>query len=369
MRKKILFIDRDGTIIKEPEDEQIDALEKLEMIPGVIRNLYKIKTLLGYELVMVSNQDGLGGEDYTYEKFEMVQEKLITLLKNEGIEFKEVLIDNSFANNPSPCRKPSPKMVQHYLTDEMDYEKSAVAGDRKTDIQLADNMGVKGIFLTGGFDQDDNNNSDLLAKNWDEIYQYLSFLSGAVERRRTTRETDILVKISNDGLGESEVTTGLGFFDHMIDQIARHSGLSIKIKVKGDLYVDEHHTIEDTALTVGEALVELLGKKTGMNRFGFTTPMDDALATIAVDMGGRPHLVWNVEFKREKVGDVPTEMISHFFKSFSDAAKCNIHVNASGENDHHKIESIFKCFGRALSQAIKTNSQNFETVPSTKGIY
>jgi len=367
--KKILFLDRDGTLIKEPDDQQIDTLEKLEFIPGVFRNLFKLVKQYDYELVMVTNQDGLGTISYPIETFYKVQEKLEKTFFNEEIEFKDILIDCSFPDEKRPTRKPAKGLVEKYLNECLDYEKSFVIGDRITDLQLAKNMGIKGILLTTKdlyFDIIDNNNL-FACSSWDEITDVVRKNYRSVKTIRKTNETDIEINLSLDGNGTSNISTGQRFLDHMLEQLGKHTGVDLSIKVKGDLDVDEHHTIEDTALALGETFRKALGNKKGIERYGFTLPMDDCLAQVAIDFGGRPWLVWNADFKHEKIGDLPTEMFYHFFKSFSDAAQCNLNIKAEGTNEHHKIESIFKALAKAIKLAIKQNVNKMQ-IPSTKGI-
>jgi imidazoleglycerol-phosphate dehydratase / histidinol-phosphatase len=367
--KKILFLDRDGTIIKEPEDQQIDTLEKLEFIPGVIRNLYKLTKQFDYELVMVTNQDGLGTISYPIETFYKVQEKLESTFFNEEIEFNDILIDCSFPHEKRPTRKPEIGLVKKYLNDTLDYEKSFVIGDRLTDIQLAQNMGIKGILLNLN-----NLKNELVdcekyfaCKSWDEITRVIQSTYRSAKIRRETTETTVEVNLLLDSSGKVLINTGLKFFDHMLEQLGKHSGVDLSIQVTGDLVVDEHHTIEDTALALGEAYRNALGIKKGIERYGFVLPMDDCLAQVAIDFGGRPFLVWNAEFIREKIGDMPTEMFYHFFKSFADAAHCNMNIKVEGTNEHHKIESIFKALGRAIKMAIKQENYSY-AIPSTKGV-
>jgi imidazoleglycerol-phosphate dehydratase/histidinol-phosphatase len=371
--KKALFIDRDGTLILEPPVTfQIDSLEKLEFYPGVFCNLNKIRNYLDYELVIVSNQDGMGTASYPYETFIKPHEKFLQAFRNEGIEFDEVLIDNSFPEDKASTRKPSTGMVSKYLEGNYDLKKSYVIGDRITDIELARNMGARGILL-GASDRSEelkisglDNICDLITPEWKEIWDFLSRQQRRVIVNRTTRETDISIDLNIDGSSLTDVSTGLGFFDHMLEQIGKHSGCDLIIKVKGDLHVDEHHTIEDTALALGEAFLKALGDKKGTMRYGFLLPMDEALAQVAIDFGGRPWLVWDAEFKREKIGDVPTELFYHFFKSFSDAAKCNLNIKIEGDNEHHKIEAIFKAFSKAVKMAVSRDPAS-KDLPSTKG--
>ena len=370
--KKALFIDRDGTLIVEPEDEQIDSLEKLEFIPGVFRNLYNIRKNLDYELVIVSNQDGLGTDSFPEETFWPAQNKMLKAFENEGVTFDDILIDKSFPADNAPTRKPRTGLMGKYMSGDYDLANSFVIGDRLTDIELAKNLGAKGILFNDGSLAKELEKTGLaehcvlVSSDWDNIYACVAAPERTAEVKRTTRETDIFVRLNLDGSGVCNISTGLNFFDHMLNQIGRHAGIDLEISVKGDLEVDEHHTIEDTALALGEAFQKAVGNKKGMERYGFCLPMDDCLAQVAIDFGGRPWLVWEAEFKREKVGDVPTEMFMHFFKSFSDAAKCNLNIKAEGTNEHHKIEAIFKALAKAIKMAIKRDIFNFE-LPSTKG--
>lgn len=359
--KRALFIDRDGTIIIEPEDEQIDSLEKLEYYPKVFQYLSLIAKELEYELVMVSNQDGLGTDSFPEETFWPAHNKMLKALENEGILFDEILIDRSFPHENLPTRKPGTGLVTHYMKGGYDLANSFVIGDRETDVALAKNMGTKSIFLNS----EPNKEATLTTTDWGEIYRYLKQEPRTGNVSRKTSETDITVSINLDGVGKSNIATGLNFFDHMLEQIARHGGIDVNIQSKGDLHVDEHHTIEDVGIALGEAFVQALGKKKGIARYGFLLPMDDCLVHAAIDFGGRPWLMWDVNFKREKVGDMPTEMVMHFFKSFSDNARCNLNIKAEGENEHHKIEAIFKAFAKAIKMAIKLGET--EGIPSTKG--
>ncbi|SMC45863.1 bifunctional histidinol-phosphatase/imidazoleglycerol-phosphate dehydratase HisB [Moheibacter sediminis] len=362
MAKKVLFIDRDGTIIKEPEDFQIDSFEKLEFLPLVISNLSKISKELDFELVMVTNQDGLGTDSFPENTFHPVQNFILETLKNEGVVFSEIYIDASFEHENKPTRKPGISMLGKYIYGDYDLENSYVIGDRKTDMQLAENLGTKSILI----------NKELLADatftslDWSEIYQHLKALPRIGIKKRKTLETDISVEINLDGNGNSSIDTGLPFFDHMLEQISKHGNMDLNIRVKGDLEIDEHHTVEDAALALGDAFLQALGSKKAIERYGFLLPMDDCLAQVALDFGGRPWIVWDVDFKREKIGDVPTEMFFHFFKSFSDQAQCNLNIKAEGKNEHHKIESIFKAFAKAIKMAV-TKTENYN-IPSTKGI-
>ena len=362
--KKVLFIDRDGTLIEEPKtDFQVDSLEKLEFLPGVFQNLAKIVKELDYELVMVTNQDGLGTESFPTEDFEKPQQKMLQAFKNEGIEFADIIIDDSFEHEDKPTRKPGTALLGKYIYGNYDLGNSYVIGDRKTDVQLAKNLGSKSILLA----EENFEEATFTTNSWWEIYQFLKAEPRKETVKRTTKETDILIEVNLDGSGKAEISTGLHFFDHMLDQIARHGNLDLKIKVNGDLEVDEHHTIEDTGIALGEAILKALGSKKGIERYGFLLPMDDCLSQVGIDFGGRPWLVWDVDFKREKVGDVPTEMFQHFFKSFTDSAKCNLNIKAEGDNEHHKIESVFKAFAKAIKMAVNQSDSNFN-LPSTKGI-
>jgi imidazoleglycerol-phosphate dehydratase/histidinol-phosphatase len=367
--KKILFIDRDGTLINEPpEDPQIDNLEKLVFVPGVFTWLGRIASETDYELVMVTNQDGLGTVSFPEETFWPVQNKVIETLAGEGIHFKAIHIDRSFASENKPTRKPGIGMLTQYLSG-YDLNNSFVIGDRATDIQLAKNLGCKGILFNDGslLEKIKQQNLEdvcvLSTGNWKDIYQKV-FQTRIATVDRITKETNIHIEINLDGNGQSSIRTGLGFYDHMLEQIARHGQLDLKVETKGDLHIDEHHTIEDTALALGEAVAKALGDKRGIARYGFCLPMDDCLAQVALDFGGRPWLVWEAEFKREKIGEMPTEMFYHFFKSFSDAGKCNLNIKAEGTNEHHKIEAIFKAFAKAIKMAVKKEGNE---LPSTKG--
>ena len=359
--KNVLFIDRDGTLVIEPPvDYQLDSLEKLEFYPNVFQWLSKIVTELDYELVMVTNQDGLGTDAFPEDTFWPAQNKIIQAFKNEGIEFSEILIDKSFPADNAPTRKPRTGLLNQYIYGDYDMFKSYVIGDRATDIELAQNLKANGIFIG-----DKNENAVLSTWDWSEIYQFLKAMPRQATVSRVTNETKIDVSLNLDGNGSSTIDTGLGFFDHMLEQIARHGNVNLEVNVKGDLEIDEHHTIEDVAITLGETFTKALGIKKGIERYGFLLPMDDCLAQVALDFGGRPWLMWDVEFKRESVGDMPTEMFIHFFKSFSDAAKCNLNIKATGDNEHHKIEAIFKAFAKSIKMAVaKTGNYS---IPSTKG--
>lgn len=364
--KKVLFIDRDGTLIKEPPvDFQVDSLEKLEFMPGVFRNLYKLRYYTDYKLVVVSNQDGMGTDAFPEEQFRAPHEKFLEAFRNEGVEFDAVYIDPSLPEENSPNRKPRTGMLQAYMQGEYDLENSYVIGDRLTDMQLAQNLGTRGILL--GDNNELTADNQTVCSDWDQIYRYIRGRQRSAIVKRTSHETDIRVSLSLDGEGQTEISTGLGFFDHMLDQIGRHGGMDLEIKVRGDLQVDEHHTIEDTALALGEAFLEALGDKRGMERYAFVLPMDDSLASVAIDFGGRPWIEWRAEFKREKIGDMPTEMFYHFFKSFSDAAKCNLNMEVLGKNEHHMIEGLFKAFARVLKKAVKLDPDSMQ-LPTTKGM-
>lgn len=353
---RLLFIDRDGTLIQEPEDEQIDSFEKLVFTKGVMRNLSFIAQHTDYQLVMVSNQDGLGTDSFPENTFWPVHNFIIQTLESEGIHFEEQLIDRHFPEDNSPMRKPGTGMLTHYIDNpEYDLANSYVIGDRETDAQLAENLGCKSLIL--GKD----------GMDWDKIAEILFAGDRIAEEKRTTKETDIYIKVNLDGSGHCDISTGLGFFDHMLEQIGKHGMMDLTIHTKGDLYVDEHHTIEDTGIALGECLLQALGNKRGIERYGYCLPMDDCLCQVALDFGGRPWLVWDAEFHREKVGEMPTEMFKHFFKSLSDAAKMNLNIKAEGENEHHKIEGIFKALARSLKMAVKRDIYHFE-LPSSKGM-
>jgi len=373
MKKKVLFIDRDGTIIVEPaSDFQIDSLEKLEFIPGAITYLNRIAKESDYELVMVTNQDGMGTPSFPEETFWPAHNKMMGILNGEGILFSDVHIDKSFEKDNLPTRKPGIGMLKKYFSDEYDLANSIVIGDRLTDVKLAKNLGSKAILIKSAIHL--NEMEEKLRKivmletnSWEEIYKNIKLPPRIASVSRNTNETKINIEVNLDGNGRAEISTGLSFFDHMLDQIARHSGIDLKVNVKGDLNVDEHHTIEDTAIALGEVLLKAIGDKKGIERYAFVLPMDDCLAQVALDFGGRNWLTWEAEFKREKIGDMPTEMFIHFFKSFSDAAKCNLNIKAEGENEHHKIESIFKGLAKCIKQAVTRNANNMQ-LPSTKGM-
>lgn len=367
--RKALFIDRDGTIVEEPSDFQLDSVGKLKFRSGVLSRLGKIARETGFELVMVTNQDGLGTEAFPEEEFRPVHDLMLSILESEGIEFREVLIDRTFESESAPTRKPGTGMLTSYIDDpDFDLEGSFVIGDRATDVMLAKNLGSRSIFLTGpNFKLSAGDPvPDHIVKDWEEIYKILSAPPRRAVRVRTTSETDISVKIDLDGDGRYDISSGIPFFDHMLEQLARHGGFDLEIKAKGDLHIDEHHTIEDIAITLGEAFGEALGEKRGIGRYGFTLPMDDCLAQVAVDLGGRNWCVWDAEFKREMIGDMPTEMFFHFFKSFSDKALCNLNIKAEGTIEHHKIEAIFKAFAKALKMAAVRDGG--KVLPTTKGV-
>ncbi|MFO8235770.1 MAG: bifunctional histidinol-phosphatase/imidazoleglycerol-phosphate dehydratase HisB [Bacteroidales bacterium] len=370
MNKKYIFIDRDGTIIEEPPDKQIDSLDKLEFKPGVFRNLYKITQLLNYKLVMVSNQDALGNTTYPNESFDKVQQKMLKTLQNEDIAFDSIRIDTSTAKAPSDTRKPSAGLIRDYLQTDFDREKSVVVGDRLTDVEMAKNAGLKAIWLNNTnkkLPSKLQNNCLRVANHWDDIFDELNSLGRSATIRRTSKESKITGKLALDGKGIYSIQTGLGFFNHMLEQLSLHGKMDLELETQGDLEVDEHHTIEDTGLALGEAFNRALENKKGLNRYGFYVPMDDSTASCIIDFGGRPHLKWEASFNREKIGDVPTEMFSHFFRSFSEKAQCNLHIRAKGHNEHHKVEAIFKAFARALKSAIEQNNET-EQIPTTKGM-
>ena len=370
--KKILFIDRDGTLALEPEDYQLDRFEKLTFYPGVFTYLGRIAKELDYTLVMVTNQDGLGTDSFPEEQFWPVHNHLMDAMKNEGIVFEEVCIDKSFPADQAPTRKPETNLLTAYLSGDYDLENSFVIGDRLSDMQLAIKLGAQGIWL-----QHDDRLSEtpdqatkaaiaLTTANWSEIYTMLKAGHRLCTHKRTTKETDISIALNLDGTGQSTIDTGIAFFDHMLDQLARHGGIDIELTTKGDLEVDEHHTIEDTAIALGEAFAMALGDKLGIERYGFCLPMDDCLAQVAIDFGGRSWLMWDAKFKRELIGKMPTEMFFHFFKSFADGAKVNLNIKAEGHNEHHKIEAIFKSFAKAIKAAIQRDPEKL-ILPSTKG--
>ncbi|MCT4328942.1 bifunctional histidinol-phosphatase/imidazoleglycerol-phosphate dehydratase HisB [Elizabethkingia anophelis] len=375
--KKVLFIDRDGTLVLEPEDYQVDSFTKLEFYPEVFQYLSKIAKELDYELVMVTNQDGLGTDVHPEENFWPVHQFIIKALENEDIYFSEVLIDKTFPSENAPTRKPNTGLLTRYINNpEYDLQNSYVIGDRITDVKLAKNLDSKGIFIAN----DENLGAEEISKeesleqyislkttSWKAIYEFLKLKSRTASVERNTNETKIKINLNLDGTGKSDIQTGLGFFDHMLDQIARHGQMDLDIIVSGDLEVDEHHTIEDTAIALGEVFSTALGNKLGIERYGFTLPMDDCLAQVAIDFGGRNWLVWDADFKREKIGEMPTEMFYHFFKSFTDGARANLNIKAEGQNEHHKIEAIFKAFAKAIKSAVKRDPGKM-ILPSTKGM-
>lgn len=376
--KKVLFIDRDGTIILEPEDYQVDSFQKLEFFTGAFHYLAKIAQELDFELVMVTNQDGLGTSSFPEDTFWPVQNFIMKALENEGITFEEVIIDRTFPEENADTRKPRTGLLTKYLEDgQYDLQNSYVIGDRLTDMELAKNLDARGIFITTHRELGNTELSQgqeelkpyisLETTSWKEIYEFLKLKDRRSEIIRKTNETDITIRLNLDGTGQSSISTGLKFFDHMLDQIARHGQMDLEVQVKGDLEVDEHHTIEDTAIALGEAFSKALGNKMGIERYGFCLPMDDSLAQVAIDFGGRNWLVWEAEFNREMIGKMPTEMFVHFFKSFSDGAKANLNIKAEGTNEHHKIEAIFKAFAKAIKAAVKRDAEKM-ILPSTKGM-
>lgn len=375
--KKILFIDRDGTLIKEPADEQTDSFEKLQFYPKVFQGLSKIAKELDFELVLVTNQDGLGTEVYPENTFWPVHNFVMNTLKEEGIEFAEEIIDRTFAKDNQPTRKPNTGLLTKYFSKEYDLKNSFVIGDRLTDVELAKNLGAQGIYINDetnlGTDEitvkreELDNFIALESNDWNTIYEFLKLEERSASIERNTNETQIKIEVNLDGTGKSTIDTGIAFFDHMLDQIARHGQMDLNIQVKGDLEVDEHHTIEDTAIALGEVFYKALGNKLGIERYGFCLPMDDCLAQVAIDFGGRNWLVWEADFKREMIGKMPTEMFYHFFKSFTDGAKCNLNIKAEGTNEHHKIEAIFKAFAKAIKVAVKRDVEKM-ILPSTKGV-
>lgn len=353
--KRALFIDRDGTILVEPADEQIDSFEKFHFLPRAIRNLNFIRKKLDFEFVLVSNQDGLGTDSYPEEDFWPTHNMMLDILKSEDVEFDDQCIDRSFPQDNLPTRKPGTAMLTKYMQGDYDLANSYVIGDRQTDKQLAQNLGCKYLILG------DN------VQSWDEITELLFAGERTASVRRTTKETDIDIWLNLDGTGQCDINTGLGFFDHMLEQIGKHGNIDLKIHVKGDLNVDEHHTIEDTGIALGECIAKAIGDKRGIERYGYTLPMDDCLCSVCLDFGGRAWLVWDAEFHRERIGDMPTEMFLHFFKSFSDAARINLNVKAEGENEHHKIEGIFKALARSIKMAVKRDIYKYQ-LPSSKGV-
>ncbi|MBO0947585.1 bifunctional histidinol-phosphatase/imidazoleglycerol-phosphate dehydratase HisB [Fibrella forsythiae] len=378
----VLFIDRDGTLIIEPQsDFQIDSLEKLEFIPNVLTALRKIAEETSYELVMVTNQDGLGTAAFPEDTFWPAHNKMLRTLENEAIQFAAQHIDRTFPADNVPTRKPGTGMLTGYFTDAYDLPNSYVIGDRLTDVKLALNLGAKAILFippninpetqaadTEGMTDEMKQAIALTTNDWNEIYTFLRLPARTASVERNTNETKIKIELNLDGTGKADMHTGLGFFDHMLDQLAKHSGADLAIHVNGDLHIDEHHTIEDTALALGEAYRQALGNKRGISRYGFLLPMDEALAQVAIDFSGRPWLVWDAEFKREKIGEMPTEMFFHFFKSFADTAQANVNIKVEGDNEHHKIEAIFKAFAKAIKMAVKRDSKALDSLPSTKGV-
>ncbi len=377
MKKKVLFIDRDGTLIKETVDEQIDAFEKMIFYPKVFTYLGKIAKELDFELVMITNQDGLGTAIFPENTFWPVHNFIMKSFENEGVVFDEIFLDRTFPHENANTRKPGTGLLTQYFSEDYDLENSFVIGDRLTDIQLAKNLGSKGIFINDNTNLGTNEITvkrdeldDIIAlesNDWQKIYEFLKLENRTSELIRNTNETKIFIKLNLDGTGKSEISTGIAFFDHMLDQIARHGNMDLIIQVKGDLEVDEHHTIEDTMIALGEVFAKALGNKLGIERYGFCLPMDDCLAQVAIDFGGRNWLVWEADFKREKIGEMPTEMFYHLFKSFTDGAKCNLNIKVEGTNEHHKIEAIFKAFAKAIKAAVKRDSEKM-ILPSTKGM-
>ncbi|WP_333695500.1 bifunctional histidinol-phosphatase/imidazoleglycerol-phosphate dehydratase HisB [Flavobacterium sp.] len=378
MPKKVVFIDRDGTLVLEPENYQLDSLTKLEFYPKVFQFLSKIAKELDFELAMVTNQDGLGTESFPENTFWPTQNFILKAFENEGVRFDEICIDRSFPEDNAPTRKPRTGMLTKYLNNpDYDLENSFVIGDRITDVELAKNLGSKAIFIKneenlGGNEtttswEELQNAIALQTTDWQQIYEFLKLEQRTASIKRTTNETNIAITLNLDGTGKSNIKTGLAFFDHMLDQLARHGQMDLDIQVKGDLEVDEHHTIEDTAIALGEVFAKALGDKLGIERYGFCLPMDDCLAQVVIDFGGRSWLMWQAHFKREKIGDMPTEMFFHFFKSFADGAKANLNIKAEGFNEHHKIEAIFKAFAKAIKAAVKRDAEKM-ILPSTKGM-
>jgi len=375
--KKVLFIDRDGTLNIEPDDEQVDSFAKLKFYPRSLYYLSKIAAELDYELVMVTNQDGLGTLSNPEENFWPIHNFMLDTFEGEGVHFSEIVMDRTFAKDNAPTRKPGTALLTKYFSEDYDLKNSFVIGDRLNDVVLAKNLGAKAIFLrqndalgsTEALDKHETLLDVIIleTKKWEDIYNLLKAGSRKIRHERKTNETDITINLDLDGTGKAKIETGLNFFDHMLDQIARHGSVDLEVIAKGDLHIDEHHTIEDTGIALGEAFAKGLGNKLGIERYGFCLPMDDCLAQVAIDFGGRNWIVWDAEFKREKVGDMPTEMFYHFFKSFSDAAKCNLNIKAEGDNEHHKIEAIFKAFAKAIKMAIKRDAEKM-VLPSTKGL-
>jgi imidazoleglycerol-phosphate dehydratase/histidinol-phosphatase len=372
--KRVIFLDRDGTLIKEPPDTlQVDSLDQLEFLPGVFMALHTLSKKTDYIFVIISNQDGLGTDSYPEKNYQQIQKKLIIFFRNEGIVFEDVLIDRSWPQDKLSTRKPGIGLLTKYMDGTYDLINSWVIGDRLTDIQLANNIGAKGILIgnknqlpaisKAGLEK----SCKFISENWEEILRYILLPERTASFVRNTKETQISVEINLDGDGKHSISTGLGFFDHMLAQIAQHGGIDISIHATGDLHVDEHHTIEDVAIALGEVFFKALGNKQGMERYGFSLPMDDCEATVLIDFGGRPWIVWDVKFSREKIGDFPTEMFYHFFKSFSDNCRCNLNIKASGENEHHKIEAVFKAFARSIRMAVRRDPFS-SALPTTKGV-
>jgi len=378
-KKKILFVDRDGTLILEPEDCQVDSIAKLKFYPNAISMMARIAKELDYMLVMVTNQDGLGTASYPQQAFDEVQGLMLEILGSVGIEFDAFHVDRSFPNENSPNRKPRIGMLTSYLNGEYDIENSFVIGDRITDVEMAKNIGCKAIWINDGSNLGGDEISikvhalaeyvALETLSWEKIYEFLRFGQRRVAAKRTTSETDIDIELNLDGNGRTSIDTGIGFLNHMLELFTKHSGIDLKLTVKGDLHVDEHHSVEDSAIVLGEAFTKALGNKAGIERYAFYLPMDESSASILLDFGGRTHLEWNVSFKREKIGDLPTELIKHFFKSFAEGARCNLHVTAQGENEHHIAEGIFKGLAKAVKDAIRRDiSKVSNEIPSTKGV-
>ncbi len=377
--KKVLFIDRDGTLILETIDEQIDSFAKLEFYPGALTWLPRIAKELDFELAMVTNQDGLGTANYKEEDFNAIQNFVLKTFENEGVKFLDLHVDRTYAKDNAPTRKPGTALLTKYFdVEQYDLANSFTIGDRKNDILLAKNLGAKAIWLNNGsnlggseFTQEQHDALQeviaLETTDWKAVYEFLKLGHRVAEHRRITKETDIYIKVNLDGKGEAKISTGLHFFDHMLEQIAKHGSIDLEIEATGDLHIDEHHTIEDTGIALGELFAKALGDKRGIERYGFCLPMDDCLAQVAIDFGGRNWIVWDADFKREKIGEMPTEMFFHFFKSFSDASKSNLNIKAEGQNEHHKIEAIFKAFAKAIKMAVKRDADKM-VLPSTKGV-
>lgn len=365
--KKALFIDRDGTLVYEPDDFYVNDFRKVKFLPGVFTFLGKIAREMDFELVMVTNQDGLGTDSFPDETFFPVHDFILQTLRSEDIVFSEICIDRTFARDNQPTRKPGTAMLTKYLAGEYDLQNSYVIGDRETDVGLARNLGAKAIFIKNPNFESAASEDVFQAENWREIYEFLKLPPRRAAHRRTTKETDIAVELNLDGTGRAEISTGIAFFDHMLEQIARHGNLDLKIEARGDLEIDEHHTIEDVAISLGEAFALALTDKRGMERYGYVLPMDDCLAQVAIDFGGRNWIVWEADFRRELIGKMPTEMFFHFFKSFSDKALCNLNIKAEGTNEHHKIEAIFKAFAKAVKMAVRRDPAASDALPTTKG--